>query len=252
MGSSYSAFSTEQTFPIFEIGQSGIETGFVRVQGNEGDFYDFKIGFRPHLILAENNRSRYTVTVAAYDISRAKVDPNSQVGMDSTAVICGYLTERSVIRPPKDVSMQLGKNPLNANYSTAFFDETPGSEIKEYDPDDRTAATEEYVGRAGLMFGQGGATLKGPGPDAMVLSPDGEMSMNVQKMTSATQEEDKGGGLFTTSTNFLHHFFIGIANTVSLPMPHMPGILKMASIGVFVNNIASAGRKAYNAFKEEI
>lgn len=91
----------------------------------------------------------------------------------------------------------------------------------------------EDVDQPFLSTGTGGSTLSGGGESRLTVNERGVVDSSDGQPTTKTQEENKA--LFTTSTNFLDHYFIGLANSVSfIPMPHVPKLSKLIAIGSLV------------------
>lgn len=253
MGLDTGSIFRSNVFIIDSIGNSGKELGYVRVRDNKGILYDFKVNNRWLLPIVDLQPNQYDVVVGTsnYAPCRVKRDLNSNeyglVGVNANSDIVCEIIARGVSTPPMIVGMTTMTNNREAGNNVPMVsDATPTMSASDpnYDPHDESARKVRAMATPGISSSPGGGISIGQGQNGMNLSQKSGLIMNAENQTSATQEDNHAGGMLTTSYNFLHHYFIGIANTVALPMPHMVNLVKMIAIGKFVKDtIGTKGKR---------
>jgi hypothetical protein len=232
-------------FIVDSVGNSGKELGYIRARDSNGILYDFKVNNRWLLPIVDLQPSQYDAVVATsnYAPCRARMDLKTgeygPVGVNASADIVCELISRGVCTPPTVTGATTMTNNRAAGSNVPMVSNvtpTMSASDPNYDPNDETARKARAMATPGITSSPGGGISIGQGQFGMNISQKAGMIMNADTQTSSTQEDNHGGGMLTTSYNFLHHYFIGIANTVALPMPHMVNLIKMIAIGKFVKD----------------
>lgn len=237
--SSFNVFSSQRRFSIYDLDEA---TGFVRIQDPEtGYFHDLRADSRQTLSTAKRFPEAFSVLINIKDLSSTKVDKDSKIGLGDISILDCTLINISVIEPPNlNRNMQATANSRQvSDYGSVHYDMSPGLDRKDYDPDDKEARRTEASSRSAISYGPGGINMAGPGGNNLIIDSNGSIGNYSNNITDGPQEKDKAGGMFTTSLNFLQHYFIGIANAVTLPMPHMLNLPKLIATGAFVASISN-------------
>lgn len=242
-------------FQIDSIGPTGIDHGYVRCKDNKGILYDFKVRNLDDLEAAEKNPGQWDVVVSCvnYAPCRAKRDLTTNeygpVGVNANSDISCELISRGVKTPAAvNTTTMMTNNRSAANNTNMLSDRAPTMSLSDpnYDPNDTNARKVRAAAVPGITASpsEGGNIMMGVGGTGLNMSGKSGAVMSADNRTNSNEEENHAGGMLTTSYNFLHHYFIGIANTVALPMPHMVNLIKMIAIGKFVKDtIGTKGKR---------
>lgn len=241
-------------FKIVDIGLGG-QYSFIRVADKRGILYDFKLNLSDTNFLSSINKviddnnpdihvnlNSYDVIVHTSNYAGARVRTNKDgtlplVGTDISETIFAELSTRGIMTNCELVGMSsVLNNPDMRGNVVIAQDRLPGEPLHMVDLNDEDAHNARAIAINGITGGPGGLTM-GAGPYTTNTSNKGHVNHSIESTTSSTQEQGHGGGMFTTSYNFLQHYFVGIANAVALPMPHMVDIVKMVALGVFVKKV---------------
>ena len=252
MGVDTSSVFREYILKIYDIGPIGCELGVARVQDiTDNNIYDIRIKNSDMLKWVDLSPNEYKVIVYSGDISGARVkkyampdaaDPYPMVGMAPVQLIYGEVLSKGVCTSPVMASpTHMTNDTALGNNVYHIYDRTIQAvqSDPEYTPGDVDQANARAVNQAGISTGSAGIMIQ-HGPSAISVGQKSGAVNSAEHNTTATQEHDHGSGMLTTSYNFLHHYMIGLANAVALPMPHMVNLVKMIAIGSFVKTVIGA------------
>jgi hypothetical protein len=247
----FNAFRT-YVFTIDSVGLSGLDQGFIRAKNQvDGFTYEFKANNRD-LDLADKYPDRYSVIVSSSNISGARIaDLTKAVGTSNIQpIVCTLISQGTVTHPQMANIHVAADNPSRSPMHTIVYDEVPGAPSKDYNPEDKEARRQAGVSCPGILASTDLLVIKGIGKGAISLTSQAQFVVGSESTIYATQEDDRGGALFTTSYNFLQHYFIGLGNAVALPMPHMINFTKMASVCKFMKSIINTTKIASQGLRE--
>ena len=251
----YNIFSPQAppVFTLDSIGPSGIALGVIRAKDNYDRYYDFSVDEatqqklpRIDLEIGQNTNSRniYNVKVKTNDyfnaIVRMDVETKSfpDVGNANVQKITCEIIANGYSIPPVNGQMTHFMNggnqtiPIIWDTKRVFSMSDPTVDLNDPVFLMNAATNTAHIG----TDGQGGMSF-GAGANGHTIDAKTGMSTSVPAMTHGHQETNYGAGMFTTSLNFLQHYFIGLGVAVALPMNHMINIPKMLGIGKFVKNM---------------
>lgn len=251
-------------FTLDSIGPSGVAKGVIRVRDDWSRVFDFTVDSTNAMLLpyidsqlTQNSdpttyiNSIYDIVIKENDYFGAIVRPDPltniypEVGYSNNQVIHCTILARGISAPPVNGQMTHFTNggaqtiPLVWDTRKVFNQSNSSIDYTDSQVQMNASALTAHISSDG-----NGSMSIGAGATGLSLDPKNGLTHSVTAITHATQEESHGGGMFTTSLNFLQHYFIGLGNAVALPMPHVPNILKMIAIGKFVKNII--GSKSAN------
>ena len=239
-------------FRLYAITQAGLERGYIRVEDtSNGWLYDFLVDDRrilPQLYQWFNGSDKsklegnYDIEVlgSTHNIIRVDRDDDGnlpEIGLTTAKDIVCHINIQGISSLPQIISnTALFNNADSRNAIPMVFDTRPQASLSpSYDPEDKDARNARTV-EVAASFG-GSMCGFSNGTYGSFVSNSGSKTNDAENVTDSTQELAPAGGILCTAPNLLHHYFIGLANTVSLPMPHMPNLAKMIGIGVFIKNV---------------
>jgi hypothetical protein len=231
---------------VFSVEEINIELGKVRVSDKYGAYYEFTATNRNVLPLVAEQPALYEAVAYCRHFAPAKINKNPEtreypaVGSQIVQTIYCELIARGVATPPKIVSVNnMVNNPASGKNIPIIYNITPTmfQSDQAYDPLDLNKYNERAAQTPGVSMSPQGGVTTGIGNSNINVSQKSGTTNSTESQTNATQETNVGGGMMTTSLNFLQHYMIGIANAVALPMPHMVNMVKMVAIGKFVKNV---------------
>lgn len=246
-------------FQIHDVDTEGVRRGYLRVKDTNNRYYDFKCNDRSqlHKLLELKEKFSFTtfpcyvmVANANYHTALIDVDINTQnlpaIGTTNNGeVVCEIIDDGITVGPSIAGMTTMLDTPEAYKNKTLIFDAQiiPYNDTT-YSSDDDSKNLQLRASAVGITASEAGGISIGQGPTGLSIGgKNSTLTMNSNSVTSSTQESNHGGGMFTTSLNFLQHYFIGLANAVSLPMTHMPNIVKMGAIGVFIKNFIGSKKK---------
>jgi len=258
----YSLFK-EYYIEIDSLDMSGLSKGYIRVKDRATNkLYDFICTNRDSLPAIDkmiNKPDRdsnsdvglYYAYVTCANIDKALVRPDTitneypPIGKANSAIIACTLVPIGIAMPPVNIGMTAATSDSKIGAAAAIvYDKTPIIKEGKFDPDDKDAVNSAKNKSTGVLVGASSASLKGPGANSICLSEKAGLVVDADNTTTKTQESDHGGGMFTTSLNFLQHYLIGLGNAVALPMPHMVNLVKMVAVGKFIKDfVGKKGRR---------
>ena len=240
-------------FKIEEIGPTGLRKGVVRCSDSIGLFYDFRVKNTNDLPSADKYPNLYQVIVNDPYYSKARIQKNPEtkdfplVGdQDTAAIPCELRAIFGIKEPPQHAGMASLFNDPTAGRGVPFIYNTCPTMSESdpaYDSKNVDQARQRAVATDAILTSTNGLSI-GRGKDTLTISSKSGTTNNTETQTNATQETNVGGGLMSTSPNFLQHYLIGMCNAVALPMPHMVNLMKMLAIGKFVKTmIGNKGKR---------
>ncbi|HLD91540.1 MAG TPA: hypothetical protein VI911_11130 [Patescibacteria group bacterium] len=230
-----------------------VDSGYIRVS-DKGVLYDLKCSNKMKLPQVEKEPGKYFVLVgeSISELSRARVrqDSNTKdfppVGEQSVGEVYCEVMDTGISTPPVTRSAgEIFSNPTAIDSVPIAY--ITASQISKNDPNYDSGNKEESMARAVQVPAITGGPSTGigmrVGTHSVGVSQKAGMVSNTDSMTHSTQETNHGAGMFTTSYNFLQHYFIHLAGAVSLPMNHMVNLAKMLAIGKFVKGVVGSKGK---------
>lgn len=223
-----------------DVSQYSLSQQVCRARDAGGRYYDIKIKNPWVIPQARLNPERFLIIIGeSPNDALVKPDPGKtdlpEIGKATVAEIFGEVVCLGGSNPPQLVgTTNLLSNPEARKNLPILWELNPSK--PQHEEDDPDAGKYSGAQTPGITSSQSGGMSIGQGTNMMSIGPNG-CSIDADKTTTKTQEGDKAGGLLSTAPNLLQHYFIGLANAVALPMPHMVNVIKIAAIGKFVKTM---------------
>jgi hypothetical protein len=243
-------------FKVEEVGATGLELGMVRGRDAYGVLYDFEVNNRNVLPMVSKQPVMYDIVAycSHYSKARVKLNPTTNeyplVGRGNVGSVHCEIISRGVATPPMMVGMTtMTSNPKAGKNIPISYDQlvTLAQSDSEYDPLDTDSRTARAAKVAGFATSEEGGATWGQGKDNMNINSKSGTTNNTERQTDASQEKGIGAGTLHTSPNFLQNFLIPLGKAVSLPMNHMPNLIKMIALGSFVKQVIGKPGKRVDA-----
>lgn len=229
-----------------DVSDESIKKQVCRTRDNTGRYYDIKIKNPWVLPEAKLNPNRFMVLVGerpdkALVQSKGGNTELPAIGESILGEVYGEIVCLGSSTPPKLVgTTSLFSNPSSRSGVPIAWSLTPSK--PQHEKKDQEPNSTEGALTPGLVASTDSIQM-GQGSNTMGIGAYGQ-TVDADKTTSKTQEADKAGGMLSTAPNLLQHYFIGLANAVALPMPHMVNLIKMVAIGKFVKQmVGKKGRR---------